>query len=178
MPQVDQLSSASALDAMLAAIRHAASAADPRQALSLLLAEGRPTFWGIFYPSVFFYLAFYFLRGGSGSEGLLANIRDLLWIPITQAAYRCVRLPCVRGSMRIGRGSHPTLLSTHLHTLSPLTNSLPHTLPHTLPLIHALSLSLTAAQACEPGRVRPPAGARPQLPHEGKPVGRGGNSPD
>ena len=29
------------------------------------------------------------LQGGSGNEGLLASIRDLLWIPITQSAYRC-----------------------------------------------------------------------------------------
>lgn len=45
-------------------------------------------FWPIFYPWVFFYLCAFFLRGGSGSEGLLANIRDLLFIPITQAAFR------------------------------------------------------------------------------------------
>ena len=87
------------------------------------LQASRPSFWSVFYPSAFFYLAFYFLRvsaggggrregphnpccpvvpfstllmraphslqGGSGNEGLLASIRDLLWIPITQSAYRC-----------------------------------------------------------------------------------------
>jgi ATP-binding cassette subfamily B (MDR/TAP) protein 6 len=41
-------------------------------------------FWVLFYPWVFIYLAAFLLRGGSGSEGLLANIRDILWIPITQ----------------------------------------------------------------------------------------------
>jgi hypothetical protein len=41
-------------------------------------------FWVLFYPWVFVYLGAFFLRGGSGSEGLLANLRDILWIPITQ----------------------------------------------------------------------------------------------
>ncbi|KAF6265156.1 hypothetical protein COO60DRAFT_1697984 [Scenedesmus sp. NREL 46B-D3] len=49
-------------------------------------------FWVLFYPWVFIYLAAFFLRGGSGSEGLLANIRDILWIPITQAAF--CRISC------------------------------------------------------------------------------------
>lgn len=31
-------------------------------------------------------------QGGSGVEGLLANVRDLVWIPITQAAFRRVSL--------------------------------------------------------------------------------------
>lgn len=43
-------------------------------------------FWVLFYPWVFIYLGAFFLRGGSGSEGLLANLRDILWIPITQAS--------------------------------------------------------------------------------------------
>ncbi|WIA38058.1 hypothetical protein OEZ86_001427 [Tetradesmus obliquus] len=34
----------------------------------------------------------FLLRGGSGSEGLLANVRDILWIPITQAAF--CRISC------------------------------------------------------------------------------------
>lgn len=46
------------------------------------------TFWSVFYPWVFAYLGFYFLRGGSGMEGLLANMRDLIWIPITQVWVR------------------------------------------------------------------------------------------
>ena len=45
-------------------------------------------FWTIFYPWAFFYLGAVFLRGGSGSEGLLANVRDICWIPINQAAFR------------------------------------------------------------------------------------------
>lgn len=60
------------------------------QGCTALLAGLRQVpFWSIFYPWVLGYLGFYFLRGGSGAEGLLANIRDLLWIPITQDAYRC-----------------------------------------------------------------------------------------
>jgi len=38
-------------------------------------------FWMLFYPWVFVYLGAFLLRGGSGSEGLLANVRDILWIP-------------------------------------------------------------------------------------------------
>ncbi|KAF8055403.1 Abcb6 [Scenedesmus sp. PABB004] len=49
-------------------------------------------FWGLFYPWVLVYLAAFLLRGGSGAEGLLANVRDLLWIPITQAAF--CRISC------------------------------------------------------------------------------------
>jgi hypothetical protein len=40
----------------------------------------------VLHPQVFIYLGAFFLRGGSGSEGLLANLRDILWIPITQAS--------------------------------------------------------------------------------------------
>ncbi|KAF8054728.1 Abcb6 [Scenedesmus sp. PABB004] len=47
---------------------------------------------GLFYPWVLVYLAAFLLRGGSGAEGLLANVRDLLWIPITQAAF--CRISC------------------------------------------------------------------------------------
>eukprot|EP00878_Enallax_costatus_P021099 GHUV01022330.1.p1 GENE.GHUV01022330.1~~GHUV01022330.1.p1 ORF type:complete len:415 (+),score=133.81 GHUV01022330.1:1421-2665(+) len=49
-------------------------------------------FWVLFYPWAFVYLGAFFLRGGSGSEGLLANIRDILYIPITQAAF--CRISC------------------------------------------------------------------------------------
>lgn len=48
---------------------------------------GLAPFWTLFYPWVFVYLGAFFLRGGSGSEGLLANVRDILWIPITQVGY-------------------------------------------------------------------------------------------
>ncbi|KAG2448895.1 hypothetical protein HYH02_006243 [Chlamydomonas schloesseri] len=58
----------------------------------LLKAAQGVTFWSVFYPWVFAYLGFYFLRGGSGMEGLLANMRDLIWIPITQAAFRRISL--------------------------------------------------------------------------------------
>jgi len=50
-------------------------------------------FWVLFYPWVFIYLGAFFLRGGSGSEGLLANLRDILWIPITQVG--TTLLPCL-----------------------------------------------------------------------------------
>jgi len=39
------------------------------------------------------------MQGGSGMEGLLASVRDILWAPITQAAFRwgwkglCLDLP-------------------------------------------------------------------------------------
>jgi hypothetical protein len=50
----------------------------------LLQSDVLAPFWVLFYPWVFIYLGAFFLRGGSGSEGLLANLRDILWIPITQ----------------------------------------------------------------------------------------------
>lgn len=55
-------------------------------------------FWVLFYPWAFIYLAAFFLRGGSGSEGLLANVRDILWIPITQvrSATHVVYAGCAR----------------------------------------------------------------------------------
>lgn len=46
--------------------------------------ESLAPFWVLFYPWAFIYLGAFFLRGGSGSEGLLANVRDILYIPITQ----------------------------------------------------------------------------------------------
>ncbi|GIL72034.1 hypothetical protein Vretimale_559 [Volvox reticuliferus] len=61
-------------------------------AYGLLKAAQKISFWSVFYPWVFAYLGFYFLRGGSGMEGLLANMRDLVWIPITQAAFRRISL--------------------------------------------------------------------------------------
>ncbi|GLC34551.1 hypothetical protein PLESTB_001249100 [Pleodorina starrii] len=63
-----------------------------KAAYGLLKAAQQLSFWGVFYPWVFAYLGFYFLRGGSGMEGLLANMRDLVWIPITQAAFRRISL--------------------------------------------------------------------------------------
>lgn len=52
-------------------------------------------FWVLFYPWAFIYLGAFFLRGGSGSEGLLTNIRDILYIPITQVSGGLVWLPMV-----------------------------------------------------------------------------------
>lgn len=68
-------------------------AANCASAVAMLRAISIP-FWSVFYPWVFGYLVFYFLRGGSGAEGLLANIRDLLFIPITQVRH-CARLSCL-----------------------------------------------------------------------------------
>jgi hypothetical protein len=41
-------------------------------------------FWSLFCPWAIVYLAAVLLRGGSGSEGLLSALRDVLYIPITQ----------------------------------------------------------------------------------------------
>lgn len=62
----------------------AAPAAASTGLFGLLRADVLAPFWVLFYPWVFVYLGAFFLRGGSGSEGLLANLRDILWIPITQ----------------------------------------------------------------------------------------------
>ncbi|EFJ52475.1 hypothetical protein VOLCADRAFT_86609 [Volvox carteri f. nagariensis] len=48
-----------------------------KAAYGVLKAAQQLSFWSVFYPWVFAYLVFYFLRGGSGMEGLLANMRDL-----------------------------------------------------------------------------------------------------
>lgn len=63
-----------------------ATAAAPAGAglFGFLQSDVLAPFWVLFYPWVFIYLGAFFLRGGSGSEGLLANLRDILWIPITQ----------------------------------------------------------------------------------------------
>ena len=48
-------------------------------------------FWvQVFYPFVLFYMIAAFLQGGAGtaSMGMLNNLRQYLWIPITQDAYR------------------------------------------------------------------------------------------
>jgi hypothetical protein len=44
----------------------------------------------VFYPWVFGYIGLWLLKGAS-NEGLIANLRDLLWIPITQQAFRRIR---------------------------------------------------------------------------------------
>lgn len=44
----------------------------------------------VFYPFVLFYMVAAFLQGGAGtaSMGMLNNLRQFLWIPITQNAFR------------------------------------------------------------------------------------------
>ncbi|DBB08612.1 TPA: hypothetical protein ACH3X3_008741 [Trebouxia sp. C0006] len=51
-------------------------------------------FWQVFYPFVLFYMIAAFLQGGAGtaSMGMLNNLRQYLWIPITQDAYRRISL--------------------------------------------------------------------------------------
>lgn len=51
----------------------------------------------VFYPFVLFYMVAAFLQGGAGtaSNGLLNNLRQFLWIPITQDAYRSVTSYCL-----------------------------------------------------------------------------------
>ena len=53
------------------------------------LANSMPTMQ-VFYPFVLFYMVAAFLQGGAGtaSMGMLNNLRQYLWIPITQDAYR------------------------------------------------------------------------------------------
>ncbi|KAL3160766.1 hypothetical protein ABBQ38_009179 [Trebouxia sp. C0009 RCD-2024] len=51
-------------------------------------------FWQVFYPFVLFYMIAAFLQGGAGtaSMGMLNNLRQFLWIPITQNAFRRISL--------------------------------------------------------------------------------------
>ena len=48
----------------------------------------------MFFPYVALYLGAAFLQGGAGtgSNGLLNNLRSWLWIPISQSAYRTIAL--------------------------------------------------------------------------------------
>ena len=52
----------------------------------------------VFYPFVLFYMIAAFLQGGAGtaSMGMLNNLRQYLWIPITQDAFRQVGLIVTR----------------------------------------------------------------------------------
>jgi len=62
------------------------------------------SFWGVFYPWAFYYLGTLFLRGGAGGEGLLADVRDILWIPITQVGCAVWGFGVYRGSAGFGCG--------------------------------------------------------------------------
>ncbi|KAK9823014.1 hypothetical protein WJX81_007044 [Elliptochloris bilobata] len=52
------------------------------------------TLYQVFFPYVALYLGAAFLQGGAGtgSIGLLNNLRNWLWIPISQSAYRTIAL--------------------------------------------------------------------------------------
>ena len=61
----------------------------------------------VFYPFVLLYMVASYLQGGigTGSMGLLSNLRQWLWIPVFQTAYRCScstfnQKPCI-GSLGI-----------------------------------------------------------------------------
>lgn len=56
----------------------------------MLSAEHNTYCTQVFYPFVLFYMIAAFLQGGAGtaSMGMLNNLRQYLWIPITQDAYR------------------------------------------------------------------------------------------
>ena len=45
----------------------------------------------VFYPFVLLYMVASYLQGGIGtsSMGLLSNVRQWLWIPVFQTAFRC-----------------------------------------------------------------------------------------
>ncbi len=62
------------------------------------LVQATVPFWHVFLPWTAAYLGCWYLRGGSGMEGLLASCRDIMWAPINQAAFRCV----MRGGWRGG----------------------------------------------------------------------------
>jgi hypothetical protein len=83
----------SAATAAAAGPASAAAAAAFAGPFAALQETVRAPFWVLFYPWVFVYLGAFFLRGGSGSEGLLANLRDILWIPITQVSIELVSAP-------------------------------------------------------------------------------------
>ena len=60
------------------------------------MLTGVPSFVAqIFYPVVLLYMVAAFFQGGAGtgSSGLLNNLRSYLWIPIAQNAYRHIPLP-------------------------------------------------------------------------------------
>lgn len=68
------------------------------------------TFMQAFYPYVLLYIAAYFFQGGTGggSVGLLSNLRQYLWIPITQNAYRRISLDLFTHMLELD-------LNFHLH---------------------------------------------------------------
>lgn len=63
----------------------------------MLSAKHRTYGTQVFYPFVLFYMIAAFLQGGAGtaSMGMLNNLRQYLWIPITQDAYRSDISACV-----------------------------------------------------------------------------------
>lgn len=69
--------------------------------LTTQLVNGAAHCLQVFYPFVLFYMVAAFLQGGAGtaSMGMLNNLRQFLWIPITQNAFRFVHFghhpPCL-----------------------------------------------------------------------------------
>lgn len=107
---VDRLGAASAAAA-------AGSAGDGSAAAALRAlcgggaADGeRPRFRAVFWPWVGAWLGLALLQGSSSSKsgglGVLSNARDLLWIPISQRAYKRIRWigrHAKRGRVRLRR---------------------------------------------------------------------------
>ncbi|KAL4429585.1 hypothetical protein ABPG77_008634 [Micractinium sp. CCAP 211/92] len=106
---------AAASSAAAAATAAAASGADVGVGSATLHALCRqlalqavPTFRDVFFPWVAAYLALTFLQGsgGKGGIGLLANLRDLLWIPLQQRACRRVSLDVFAHLLRLDHSFH------------------------------------------------------------------------
>lgn len=87
---VDRLASSTAAAAAAAAAGAEGGSPSLRVLCSALAGGAAATFQEVFFPWVAAYLALTFLQGtsGKGGIGLLANLRDLLWIPLQQASQR------------------------------------------------------------------------------------------
>ncbi len=117
-------------------------------AAAALLRDTVSAFWAAFYPWTLLYLIMFWLRGGSGAEGLLANVRDLLWIPITQVMPTlCHNNHCAcHNHQGVSIDEHccscaetsVTTLVLHLLPLTRATFFLEHGRMHILCIVHRL----------------------------------------
>jgi hypothetical protein len=113
-------------------------------------------FWAAFYPWAFYYLGTLFLRGGAGGEGLLADVRDILWIPITQARGALAGQGVERGQLAWGAAAAPSSSVVAAPVAAASARPAP---------LHPTHNRAPAGRlpAHQPGRVWPPAGARSAL---------------
>ena len=83
----------------------------------------------VFYPFVLFYMVAAFLQGGAGtaSMGMLNNLRQFLWIPITQNAFRFVHF--VHHPPSLAPHARATLRCIHHRTASVVDPSSKQTQP-------------------------------------------------